>query len=73
MTTFAHAYTFDRCTDIVASLKKGDLSFYATLQWYVCIYEASIAIRVSPIADLGDCRMVDYGFVWWFIQWSVCD
>ena len=36
----------------------------ATLQMYVCLCEASISVRVSPTADLEDCRMVVHGFVW---------
>ena len=52
--------------------QKCDLNFHVTLQTYVCLYEASILIRVSPIADLEDCRGAVHGFVWWVIRWSVC-
>ena len=53
--------------------QKCSLNFRVTLRRYVCLHEASIPIDVSLIADLEDGRMEVHSFVWWVIQWSVCN
>ena len=63
ITTFTHAYTLERCTDCETWSHLN-----ATLQLYVCLYEASIPIFVSPIADF---RMEVRSFVWCVIHCNV--
>ena len=53
--------------------QKRDVSFHATLQMYVCLLEVSVSTGVFPIVDLEDGRMEVHSFVWWVIQWSVCN